>query len=134
MEMVNELGLIEVKLASPDDFLKVKETLTRIGISDQSGKTLSQTCHIFHKRNRYFIVHFLQMFMLDGKRDKTWFSDEDRARVNYVVNLLEKWNLVTPIGDVPVIEAGMIPRLNLKIIPHRNKSEWTLVQKYTIGS
>jgi len=74
------------------------------------------------------------MFMLDGKRDKTWFSDEDRARVNYVVNLLEKWNLVTPIGDVPVIEAGMIPRLNLKIIPHRNKSEWTLVQKYTIGS
>lgn len=126
-----DVDLVEIILAKPDDFLKVKETLTRIGIPDHTGKTLSQSCHILHKRGKYYIVHFLQMFILDGKRSV--FSDEDRARLNYIISLLVKWNLVTLAHPEQIASPVLLGGSNIRIIPYREKSSWTLVPKYSIG-
>ena len=123
--------LVEIRLKSPEDFLKIKETLTRVGISDYTGKTLSQSCHILHKRGKYYIVHFLQMFMMDGKRDS--FPNEDKARLNYIVDLLVKWNLVELVDPTSILTPIIVGKANITIVPHKEKSEWTLVQKYTIG-
>jgi len=122
--------LIEVKLFEPDDFLKVKETLTRIGVASKKEKTLYQSCHILHKQGHYFIVHFKQMFMLDGK--KSDFSDDDRARLNTIANLLHDWELINLINEnkskSPVAALSQI-----KILTHKEKADWKLVTKYTIG-
>lgn len=123
--------LVWVKLAKPDDFLIVKETLTRIGISSKAEKKLTQSCHILHKKGRYAIVHFKELFLLDGKQAD--FTEEDKARRNTIANLLEDWGLVTienpEMTDEPVLES-----INqIKIIPSREKKEWELVSKYTIG-
>lgn len=128
--MIELEELIEVTLPEPDNFLKVKETLSRIGVASKKDKTLYQSCHILHKQNRYYIVHFKQMFLLDGKNSD--FSDDDRARLNTIANLLSEWNLIKLIDSKksshPVSNLGQI-----KIISHKEKSEWNLVTKYTIG-
>ena len=121
---------IEVALPSPDSFLKVKETLTRIGISSRKEKKLYQTCHILHKQGRYSILHFKELFILDGKVDT--FAEEDEARRNTIVNLLEEWGLVAIVNKEGSKEP--VAQLNqIKIISHKEKSNWTLEAKYNIG-
>jgi|TARA_B110000483_G_C17959771_1_gene451546 hypothetical protein len=121
---------IEISLPSPDSFLKIKETLTRIGISSRKEKKLYQTCHILHKQGRYSILHFKELFILDGKVDT--FAEEDEARRNTIVNLLEEWGLVAIVhvdsSKEPVAQLNQI-----KIISHKEKSNWTLEAKYNIG-
>jgi|TARA_B110000971_G_C19993904_1_gene493298 hypothetical protein len=121
---------IEVSLPTPDSFLKVKETLTRIGISSRKEKKLYQTCHILHKQGRYAILHFKELFILDGK--KNTFTEEDLARRNTIVNLLNEWGLVVithenATGDIAA------PINQIKILSHKEKSNWTLEAKYNIG-
>ncbi len=128
-DITNGLG-IEVKLNDPNDFLKIKETLTRIGIASKKNKTLYQTCHILHKQGRYFIMMFKELFALDGKT--TNFSDEDRERRNMIVRLLESWKLLEVL-DPSKIEPSKTT-VNLKVIPFKEKAEWSLIPKYQIGA
>ena len=120
---------IEVDLPSPDSFLKVKETLTRIGISSRKEKKLYQTCHILHKQGRYAILHFKELFILDGK--KNTFTEEDLARRNTIVKLLEEWELVSIADEAPLGEVA--PLNQIKILSHKEKGNWTLEAKYNIG-
>lgn len=122
--------LLEVSLAQDDDFLKVRETLSRIGVASRRDKTLYQSCHILHKQGRFYIVHFKEMFALDGKYSD--ISEEDIARRNTIAQLLSDWKLLT------IVDRSRIPdnkaNLNcIKIIPYREKHEWELVTKYNIG-
>lgn len=122
--------LVEVKLSQPDDFLKVKETLTRIGVPSRKSNTLFQSCHILHKQGKYYITHFKELFALDGK--PTNFSEEDKGRRNTIAALLADWGLVSLVDKAAVSE----PRTSIgkiKIIPHRDKGEWKLESKYSIG-
>lgn len=123
---------IEVTLPSPDEFLKVKETLTRIGVASRKDKTLFQSCHILHKQGRYYIVHFKELFLLDGKTSQTVFDDADRARRNSIANMLAEWQLVVLVdpakSTTPVAEAGQVT-----VLPFREKGDWKLVAKYEIG-
>lgn len=122
--------LLEIKLRKEDDFLKVKETLTRIGVASKKDNTLYQSCHILHKQGRYFIVHFKELFALDGKPSD--FSNSDKARRNTITKLLVEWGLVIlPEGEV--IGEPQCPVSQVKILPHREKDNWELVAKYTIG-
>ena len=127
---VNLDDFVEVRLSDPQAFLKVKETLTRIGVASKKDKTLYQSCHILHKQGRYFITHFKEMFMLDGKT--TDFTEEDRGRRNTISNLLAEWNLVSLI-DKTKTEQPLTPLNKIKIISYGEKGEWNLVQKYSIG-
>lgn len=122
---------IEVSLAKQDDFLKVKETLTRIGVSSSKNKILYQSCHILHKRGRYVILHFKELFKLDGKISN--MDDADVARRNTIANLLEQWNLVKII-DKEKVATPQAPINQIKIISYKDKSDWQLIQKYTIGA
>lgn len=122
--------LIEVKLVEPDDFLKVRETLSRIGISSRKDKTLYQSCHILHKQSKYYILHFKELFLLDGKSSD--FTEEDKARRNTIANLLHEWELVDLVNEEKS-KAPTVPISQIKIISHKEKGEWNLVQKYTIG-
>ena len=124
-------ALVEIKLKQSDDFLKVKETLTRIGVASKKDKTLYQSCHILHKQSRYYIVHFKELFMLDGKPSN--FSDNDAARRNTIVNLLAEWDLVQ-IVDNDKVNDNIVPINQLKIISFKEKDEWNLVAKYNIGN
>lgn len=127
---VNLDEFVEVKLPDPQAFLKVKETLTRIGVASKKDKTLYQSCHILHKQGHYYLVHFKEMFMLDGKA--TDFSEEDRGRRNTIANLLAEWGLVTLVE--PSKSADPLTPLNrIKIISYTEKPEWNLVQKYSLG-
>ena len=128
--MLNLDELIEVRLSEPDDFLKVKETLSRIGVASKKEKTLYQSCHILHKQGKYYIVHFKQLFLLDGKTSD--FSEEDRGRVNTISNLLAEWGLVSLV-DESKSEDPIAPLSQIKIISHKEKTEWNLVTKYNIG-
>jgi len=128
--MININDLVEVKLPEPDDFKIIMETLSRIGVASRKENTLYQSCHILHKQGRYFIVHFKEMFLLDGK--KSDFSEDDKARRNTITNLLSEWGLVELI-DPKKTESPVSPLSQIMIIPHKNKSEWKLVTKYTIG-
>lgn len=128
--MLNLDELIEVRLSEPDDFLKVKETLSRIGVASKKDNTLYQSCHILHKQGKYYIVHFKQLFLLDGKTSD--FSEEDRGRVNTISNLLAEWGLVTLV-EVNKSKDPVAPLSQIKIISHREKSNWNLVTKYNIG-
>lgn len=125
---INEL--VEVTLPNPDNFLKVRETLSRIGVASKKEKTLYQSCHILHKQGRYYIVHFKQLFLLDGKQSD--FVEDDRARLNTIANLLHEWELIGLVDEsksaVPVA-----PLSQIKIISHKEKNDWTLVAKYNIG-
>jgi hypothetical protein len=119
---------IEINLKNSDDFLKIKETLTRIGVSSRKEKKLYQSCHILHKRGKYAILHFKEFFILDGLESD--LSDADIGRRNKIVKLLEEWSLLEILDDDldPISSMSQI-----KIIPHREKSEWELIPKYHIG-
>ncbi len=128
-DIFNGLG-IEVSLEEREDFLKVKETLTRIGVSSRKENKLYQSCHILHKRGRYVILHFKELFELDGLESN--ISDEDLGRRNTIVNLLEDWGLLKII-DVEDSKEPTVSLAKMKIIPHREKNNWELVPKYHIG-
>jgi hypothetical protein len=120
---------LEVNLKNPDDFLKVRETLSRIGVASRKDKILYQSCHILHKQGRYFIVHFKELFALDGKDAD--FSDNDLQRRNTVAHLLSDWGLITILN--PEIHEDKAPLNQIKVIAFKEKNEWELVQKYNIG-
>ena len=126
----NASSMIEVKLKQPDDFLKVRETLTRIGVASRSEKKLYQSCHILHKQGRYYIVHFKELFLLDGKHSD--FSENDQQRRNRITKLLSDWGLVDVVNDELIEDASSISQI--KILPHKEKPEWELIPKYSIGS
>lgn len=128
--MININELIEVILPEPDNFLKVKETLSRIGIASKKDKTLYQSCHILHKQGKYYIIHFKQMFLLDGK--KSDFSIEDKARLNSIANLLDEWGLIELVDESKSYDP-VAPLSQIKILSYKEKGEWNLVTKYTIG-
>lgn len=121
---------VEIALPHPDNFLKIKETLTRMGIASRKEKRLFQSCHILHKQGRYAIVHFKELFALDGK--ETNFSDEDIARRNTIVNLLAEWDLLT-ILDEPKSKSPVAPLNQIKIVSFKEKETWILESKYNIG-
>ena len=123
-------SFVEIKLKKEDDFLKVKETLTRIGVASKKDKTLYQSCHILHKQGRYYIVHFKELFALDGKPSN--FSEGDIARRNTIVNLLKEWGLIEIVNTTST-ESPISPISQIKVLPHKEKSEWELVAKYNIG-
>jgi len=122
--------MVWVTISHPDDFLKIKETLTRIGIASKQDKTLYQSCHILHKQGRYAIVHFKELFALDGK--PTNFSDMDAARRNTIANLLAEWGLVE-LEEPDKSADPVAPMSQIKILPFGEKVHWTLVPKYNIG-
>jgi len=127
---VNLDDFVEVRLPDPQAFLKVKETLTRIGVASKKDKTLYQSCHILHKQGHYYLVHFKEMFMLDGKA--TDFSEEDKGRRNTIVNLLTEWGLISLV-DPQKSTDPLTPLNRIKIISYSEKSEWNLVAKYSLG-
>ena len=122
--------LVEVELPNDESFLKIKETLTRIGIASRKDKKLYQSCHILHKQGKYYIVHFKELFMLDGKINN--FSEEDQSRRNTIINLLEEWGLIKVV-NAKQIEDPVAPLSQIKILPYKEKGEWELVAKYSIG-
>lgn len=122
--------LVEIKLAQDEDFLKVRETLTRIGVSSRKENKLYQSCHILHKRGKYYIVHFKELFALDGL--ETDISENDIARRNAIVGLLEEWDLLE-IVDTARCEDPIAPLNQIKILSYKEKDEWELVPKYHIG-
>lgn len=126
-------GAVEVKLLTDDDFLKIKETLTRIGISTTKGDVnkLYQTCHILQKRGLYYIVHFKELLLLDGKEVN--LSEFDLMRRNTIVGLLEEWGLLTVAPDSKEFIKNKAKGSSIKIIPFKEKSHWELIPKYTIG-
>lgn len=121
--------LVEIRLKSPEDFLKIRETLTRIGVAPKNEKRLYQSCHILHKQKRYFIVHFKELLALDGK--PTNFSDDDKLRRNAIVGLLQQWSLVEVVDPSRIEEKAPISLI--KVIPFKEKKEWELHTKYNIG-
>jgi len=123
-------ALVEVTLKEPDDFLKIKETLTRIGIASRKDKILYQSCHILHKQKKYYIVHFKELFALDGK--PTDFSDTDEGRRNTIINLLAEWGLLT-IVEPKRTEEPVTPLNQIKILSYKEKHDWNMVAKYNIG-
>lgn len=127
--MISIDSMVEVTLKQPDDFLKVKETLTRIGVASKKSNTLFQSCHILHKQGKYYIVHFKELFALDGKPSD--FTEEDQSRRNTIANLLEEWELVDIVNPEKVANAGSLS--TIKVIPFSQKGEWELVAKYNIG-
>jgi hypothetical protein len=128
--MVDLTQFIEVNLNEQDNFLKVRETLTRIGISSRKEKVLYQSCHILHKQGRYYIVHFKELFALDGKPSN--ISENDIQRRNAIANLLEEWGLVK-ILNRKLIENNIAPLHQIKIISFKEKDDWNLITKYNIG-
>ena len=121
--------MIEVNLKEPDDFLKVRETLTRIGVASRKAKKLYQSCHILHTQGQYYIVHFKELFALDGKR--ATLSDNDVQRRNRIIKLLSDWGLVEIVKEDSVKDAA--PLSQIKVIAYKEKGEWSLESKYNIG-
>ena len=126
-ELVNDF--LEIEIAKPDDFLKIKETLSRIGVASKKTKTLYQSCYILHKKKKYYIVHFKELFKLDGC--VTEITEEDLHRRNTIALLLESWNLLKIMTEDPL---DTVPVSTLKIIQFKDKKDWTFEEKYTIGS
>ena len=123
-------SMLEVTLEEPDDFLKVRETLTRIGVASRKDNTLFQSCHILHKQGRYFIVHFKELFLLDGKKSN--LEENDIARRNTIATLMSDWGLLS-IDDKEKAQP-LAPLRQIKIIPFKEKNNWTLQPKYNIGN
>ena len=119
--------MLEISLKEPDDFLKVRETLSRIGVASRKEKKLYQSCHILHKQGRYFIVHFKELFALDGK--ETNLSENDIARRNTIAKLLADWNLVGVLG----VPEPVAPLSQIKVLSYQEKADWILETKYNIG-
>lgn len=128
--MISLDSLVEVKIAEEEDFLKIKETLTRIGVASRKDKKLYQSCHIFHKQGKYFIVHFKEMFAIDGKPSN--FSDEDKGRRNKIIELLQDWGLLKVI-EAEKIKDPVVLMSQIKVLNHKEKNEWTLEAKYNMG-
>jgi hypothetical protein len=122
--------MLEISLSEPDDFLKVRETLTRIGVASRKDNTLYQSCHILHKQGRYFIVHFKELFLLDGKKSNLETTDMERR--NTIATLLADWGLVGIVNKE--VSRDCAPMRQIKIISYKDKSEWTLQPKYNIGN
>ena len=120
--------MIEILLSEPDDFLKVRETLTRIGVASRKEKKLYQSCHILHKQGKYFIVHFKELFALDGKRAN--LTQNDVQRRNRIIQLLSDWGLITTMIDEKL---DIAPLNQIKVISYKEKGDWTLETKYNIG-
>jgi len=129
--MVNLNNFIEVELGDNEAFLLVKETLTRIGVASQRDKILYQSCHILHKQGRYFITHFKELFALDGKMSN--ITENDIQRRNAIANLLQQWSLIT-ILNPELIKDNIAPIHQIKIISFKDKEDWQLVPKYTLGN
>lgn len=123
-------NLIEVRIGEEEDFLKIKETLTRIGVASRKEKKLYQSCHIFHKQGKYYIVHFKEMFAIDGKPSN--FSDEDIGRRNKIIELLQDWGLLK-VTEPDKIKQPIASMSQIKIISHKEKDDWTLEAKYNMG-
>ena len=121
--------MVEIFLSEPDDFLKVRETLTRIGVASRKEKKLYQSCHILHKQGRYFIVHFKEVFALDGKRANLTLNDVQRR--NRIVKLISDWGLVTVASEDAIVDIA--PLNQIKVLAYKDKGEWILEQKYNIG-
>jgi len=122
--------MLEITINEPDDFLKIRETLTRIGVASRKDNKLYQSCHILHKQGRYFIVHFKELFMLDGKPSN--LMDNDIQRRNTIATLLSDWGLLDIVnGDQAADKA---PLRQIKVIPHKEKNQWELCPKYNIGN
>ena len=121
--------MVEVTLSEPDDFLKVRETLTRIGVASRKEKKLYQSCHILHKQGRYYIVHFKELFALDGKRANLTLNDVQRR--NRITQLLVDWELITVVKPEQIEDVS--PLNQIKVIAYKEKDEWTLEAKYNIG-
>ena len=121
--------MIEVMLSEPDDFLKVRETLTRIGVASRKEKKIYQSCHILHKQGKYYIVHFKELFALDGKN--TNFSSNDLQRRNRIAKLLSDWGLISIVNESQVKE--LAPLNQIKVLSFKDKGDWTLESKYNIG-
>lgn len=122
--------MLEITLNEPDDFLKVRETLTRIGVASRRDNKLFQSCHILHKQGRYFIVHFKELFLLDGKPSN--LLENDVQRRNTISVLLADWGLISIMN--PDLAKDVAPLRQIKVIPHKDKSEWELCPKYNIGN
>jgi len=122
--------MLEITLNEPDDFLKVRETLTRIGVASRKDKKLFQSCHILHKQGRYFIVHFKELFLLDGKKSN--LEENDIARRNTIAQLMSDWGLIG-IDSGKRVEP-LAPMRQIKIIPFKEKNDWELCPKYNIGN
>ena len=122
-------SMIEVELREPDDFLKVRETLTRIGVASRKEKKLYQSCHILHKQGKYYIVHFKELFALDGKKANLSLNDVQRR--NRIVQLLGDWGLVTISSKESI--ADVAPLSQIKVLSYKEKGDWTLESKYNIG-
>ena len=123
--------LVEITFPEKDDFLKIRETLSRIGVASRKEKELFQSCHILHKKGKYYIVHFKELFKLDGKQ--TNFDESDLGRRNTIIDLLRQWNLVKVL-DSNQISEPRAPLSQIKVIPYKEKLEWKLTQKYSIGN
>jgi len=121
--------MLEVTIKQPDDFLKVRETLTRIGVASRKDKTLFQSCHILHKQGKYYITHFKELFALDGKNSS--LSVNDIQRRNTITLLLQDWNLIEVVN--PTLVEDKAPLSQIKVLPFKEKNEWNLVAKYNIG-
>jgi hypothetical protein len=130
--MISIIDLVEVTLGERDDFLKVRETLTRIGVASKKDRTLYQSCHILHKQGKYYIVHFKELFALDGK--PTDLSENDLSRRNAIVKLLQDWELVKVVNIKQIETPPPIFLSQIKILSHKEKHEWQLVPKYNIGN
>ena len=121
--------MLEVTIKQPDDFLKVRETLTRIGVASRKDKTLFQSCHILHKQGKYYITHFKELFALDGKNSS--LTENDIQRRNTITLLLQDWNLIEVVN--PTLVEDKAPLSQIKVLPFKEKNEWNLVAKYNIG-
>ena len=130
--MISIANLVEVTLKEKDDFLKVRETLTRIGVASKKDRILYQSCHILHKQGHYYIVHFKELFALDGK--ETDLSENDLSRRNAIAKLLQDWGLVKVVIAKQIEEPPPIFLSQIKILSHKEKDDWELVAKYNIGS
>jgi hypothetical protein len=121
--------MVEIRLNEPDDFLKVRETLTRIGVASRKEKKLYQSCHILHKQGKYYIVHFKELFALDGKYANLTINDVQRR--NRITKLLADWGLITILNEDSIIDIA--PLNQIKVLSYKDKQDWTLEQKYNIG-
>ena len=128
--MIEISSLVEVMLKEDEDFLKIRETLTRIGVASRKDKTLFQSCHILHKQGKYYITHFKELFSMDGKPSN--FTEDDISRRNSIANLLAEWGLVELVNPDKSKEP-VSPLSQIKVLPHKEKDEWNLAAKYNIG-
>jgi len=121
--------MVEIKLVKPDDFLKIKETLTRVGIASKKLNSLTQTCHIFHKRGKYYIIHFKEAFLLDGGTSN--LTLEDVSRRNKIVELLIYWGMAKVVDPSMIVNTSTMD--SIKVVPYREKKDWVLVEKFKVG-